>query len=147
MLSPALVERFLGYGSPIVTRGERGVNANLYGSQRNRGLLESKTPKKNKSREIPLPKGWGAHVKSAIVHIIALAQYALMVVEVRGGEKQRPSSDSRIAEPPGGWHASVRTYHPPKFHAHVGTSTEAFKRCSLTCVGRPRPPQRDREWV
>ena len=34
-------------------------------------------PSKNKSPEIPLPKGWGAHVKSAILHIIALAQYAL----------------------------------------------------------------------
>ena len=27
--------------------------------------------------EIPLPKSWGTHVKSAILHIIALAQYAL----------------------------------------------------------------------
>jgi hypothetical protein len=34
-------------------------------------------PEKNKSPENPLPKGWDAHVKSAILHIIALAQYAL----------------------------------------------------------------------
>jgi hypothetical protein len=34
-------------------------------------------PKKNKAPQIPLPKGWGAHVQSAILHIIALAQYAL----------------------------------------------------------------------
>src|SRR5271167_4566373 len=32
---------------------------------------------KSKPAEIPLPKGWGASVKSAILHIIALAQYAL----------------------------------------------------------------------
>ncbi len=32
---------------------------------------------KSKLSEIPLPKGWGAHVKSGILHIIALAQYAL----------------------------------------------------------------------
>lgn len=32
---------------------------------------------KSKSREIPLPKSWGKHVKSGILHIIALAQYAL----------------------------------------------------------------------
>jgi len=32
---------------------------------------------KSKSPEIPLPKRWGTHVKSAILHVIALAQYAL----------------------------------------------------------------------
>jgi hypothetical protein len=32
---------------------------------------------KSKAPEIPLPKSWGKHVKSAILHIIALAQYAL----------------------------------------------------------------------
>ena len=32
---------------------------------------------KSKSPEIPLPKGWGTHVKSAILHVIALGQYAL----------------------------------------------------------------------
>jgi len=32
----------------------------------------------NRNRpEIPLPNSWNAHVKSGIVHIIALAQYAL----------------------------------------------------------------------
>ncbi len=32
---------------------------------------------KNKQPEIPLPKSWGTHVKSAILHVIALGQYAL----------------------------------------------------------------------
>jgi transposase InsO family protein len=32
---------------------------------------------KTKAPEIPLPKCWGKHVKSAILHIIALAQYAM----------------------------------------------------------------------
>ena len=32
---------------------------------------------KSEAPEIPLPKSWGKHVKSAILHIIALAQYAL----------------------------------------------------------------------
>src|ERR1039458_5745812 len=32
---------------------------------------------KSKPPEIPLPKEWGAYVKSAILHMIALAQYAL----------------------------------------------------------------------
>ena len=32
---------------------------------------------KSKPPEIPLPKGWGTYVKSAILHMIALAQYAL----------------------------------------------------------------------
>ncbi len=32
---------------------------------------------KSKTPEIPLPKSWDTHVKSAILHIIALAQYAL----------------------------------------------------------------------
>ncbi len=34
-------------------------------------------PNKSKPREIPLPKSWGIDVKSAVLHIIALAQYAL----------------------------------------------------------------------
>src|SRR5271157_956233 len=32
---------------------------------------------KSKPPEIPFPKEWGDNVKSAILHIIALAQYAL----------------------------------------------------------------------
>lgn len=32
---------------------------------------------KSKAPEIPLPTSWCKHVKSAILHIIALAQYAL----------------------------------------------------------------------
>ena len=53
-------------------------------------------PEKNKSPEIPLPKGWGTHVKSAILHIIAPAQYALAYtrgwaanMRVHGGDVQR----------------------------------------------------------
>jgi hypothetical protein len=34
-------------------------------------------PSKNEQPKIPLPKSWGTHVKSAIIHVIALAQYAL----------------------------------------------------------------------
>jgi transposase InsO family protein len=34
-------------------------------------------PSKNKKPQIPLPKSWGIHVKIAILHVIALAQYAL----------------------------------------------------------------------
>ncbi len=34
-------------------------------------------PGKNQQPRIPLPKSWGTHVKSAILHIIAFAQYAL----------------------------------------------------------------------
>ncbi len=34
-------------------------------------------PSKNKQPQIPLPKSWGTHVKSAILHVIALGQYAL----------------------------------------------------------------------
>ncbi len=34
-------------------------------------------PSKNKQPEILLPKSWGTHVKSAILHVIALGQYAL----------------------------------------------------------------------
>ena len=32
---------------------------------------------KNKPPQIPLPKSWGTHVKSGILHVIALAQYAM----------------------------------------------------------------------
>ena len=34
-------------------------------------------PSKSKQPQIPLPKGWGVSVKSAILHVVALAQYAL----------------------------------------------------------------------
>jgi hypothetical protein len=34
-------------------------------------------PSKSKQPQIPLPKSWGAHVKTAILHVVALAQYAL----------------------------------------------------------------------
>ncbi len=34
-------------------------------------------PGKNKQPRIPLPKSWGTHVKSAVLHVIALGQYAL----------------------------------------------------------------------
>jgi len=37
--------------------------------------LEAKMSSKSKPPEIPIPKGWDAHVKFAILHIIALAQY------------------------------------------------------------------------
>lgn len=33
---------------------------------------------KSKAPEIPLPKAWGKHVKSAVLHMIALAQYPLI---------------------------------------------------------------------
>jgi hypothetical protein len=36
-----------------------------------------KMPGKNKQPHIPLPKGWDTYVKSAILHVIALGQYAL----------------------------------------------------------------------
>src|SRR5512143_3976308 len=39
--------------------------------------LEANMAGKNQQPQIPLPKSWGTHVKSAILHIIALAQYAL----------------------------------------------------------------------
>jgi len=34
-------------------------------------------PSKNKQPQIPLPKSWGTHVKTAILHVVALAQYTL----------------------------------------------------------------------
>jgi hypothetical protein len=40
-------------------------------------LLEVDMPCESESPKIPLPKSWGTHVKSATIHVIALAQYAL----------------------------------------------------------------------
>ncbi len=40
-------------------------------------LLDVPMPSKNEPPKIPLPKSWGTRVKSAILHTIALAQYAL----------------------------------------------------------------------
>ena len=33
---------------------------------------------KSKAPEIPLPKAWGKRVRSAVLHVVALAQYALV---------------------------------------------------------------------
>src|ERR1035437_7435358 len=49
----------------------------IFKGARERPPLETKMSSKSKPPEIPLPKGWGASVKSAILHVIALAQYAL----------------------------------------------------------------------
>ena len=34
-------------------------------------------PSKNKQPQIPLPRSWDTHVKTAILHVVALARYAL----------------------------------------------------------------------
>ena len=38
---------------------------------------QTKMLSKSNPPEIPLPKSWGTHVKSATIHVLALAQYAL----------------------------------------------------------------------
>ena len=40
--------------------------------------LEDKMPCKKKQPQIPLPKSWDKYVKSGILHVITLAQYALI---------------------------------------------------------------------
>jgi len=49
----------------------------IFKGARERPPLETKMSSKSKAPEIPLPKRWGTHVKSAVLHVIALAQYAL----------------------------------------------------------------------
>jgi len=43
-------------------------------------------PGKSKQPQIPLPKSWGTHVKSAILHVVALAQYALTYSRSRAAD-------------------------------------------------------------
>ncbi len=40
--------------------------------------LDDKMPSKKKQPQIPLPKSWDKYVKSGILHVFALAQYALI---------------------------------------------------------------------
>ncbi len=40
--------------------------------------LDEKMPSKKKQPQIPLPKSWDKYVKSGILHVFALAQYALI---------------------------------------------------------------------
>jgi hypothetical protein len=62
-------------------------------------------PGKSKQPQIPLPKSWATHVTSAVLHVVALARYALTYsrswaadstnrcnqkVNIRVGEEESP---------------------------------------------------------
>ena len=51
-------------------------------------------PAKPSSLEIPLPRGWPSRVKSAILHVISLAQFTLATT--RGWAANRPNSRIRL---------------------------------------------------
>ena len=51
-------------------------------------------PAKPSSPEIPLPRGWPSHVKSAILHVISLAQFTLAYT--RGWAVNSPNSRIRL---------------------------------------------------
>jgi len=45
------------------------------------------------SPKIPLPKGWPASVKSAILHVIALAQFTMTYARGWAADSVIPASD------------------------------------------------------
>jgi hypothetical protein len=51
-------------------------------------------PAKSSTPEIPLPRGWPFHVKSAMLHVISLAQFA--VAYTRGWAANSPNSRVRL---------------------------------------------------
>lgn len=57
-----------------------------------------------KKPEIPLPKGWRRHVRSAILHVICLAQYATVytrswaVDSINGRVRLRAENDRLLQE-------------------------------------------------
>ena len=51
-------------------------------------------PAKSSSPEIPLPRGWPARVKSAILHVISLGQFTLAYT--RGWAANSPNSRIRL---------------------------------------------------
>ncbi len=51
-------------------------------------------PAKSSSPEIPLPRGWPSRVKSAILHVISLAQFTLAYT--RGWAANSPISRIRL---------------------------------------------------
>ena len=51
-------------------------------------------PAKSSSPEIPLPRGWSSRVKSAILHVISLAQFTLAYT--RGWAANSPNSRIRL---------------------------------------------------
>ena len=51
-------------------------------------------PAKSSSPEIPLPRGWPSRVKSAMLHVISLAQFTLTYT--RGWAANSPSSRIRL---------------------------------------------------
>ena len=56
-------------------------------------------PGKGKQPQIPLPKSWGTHVKSAVLHVIALAQYALTYSRSWAADKHGSFNRRLINEP------------------------------------------------
>ena len=51
-------------------------------------------PAKSSSPEIPLPRSWSSRVKSAILHVISLAQFTLAYT--RGWAANNPNSRTRL---------------------------------------------------
>ena len=51
-------------------------------------------PAKSSSPKIPLPRGWSSRVKSAILHVISLAQFTLAYT--RGWAANSPNSRIRL---------------------------------------------------
>jgi hypothetical protein len=75
-------------------------------------------PSKSKQPQIPLPKSWDTHVKTAILHVVALARYALIPDE----SQQRDTMRSR----------------------HRSNHRQAGRRTSR--LSPNRPPAAGREW-
>ena len=54
-------------------------------------------PGKSQQPQTPLPKSWSAHVKSGILHMIALAQYALTYSRSWAADKGQPGMRIELA--------------------------------------------------
>ena len=83
--------------------------------------LDDKMPSKKKQPQIPLPTSWDKYVKSGILHVFALAQYALIYsrswaadssnqrvrlkVERDRWEQEAPSFSKRCESRMSGWHS------------------------------------------
>ena len=68
-------------------------------------------PAKSSLPEIPLPRGWPSRVKSAVLHVISLAQFTLAYT--RGWAANSPNSRIRLKAELDRAHQEITRLQPP----------------------------------
>jgi hypothetical protein len=84
---------------------------------------------KNKQPQIPLPKSWATYVNSGILHLIALAQYALTCCRNRAADSSNQRVRRSFSVFPG--RAEIHRFRvcATLWHIWLGLSNECLVPC------------------